>query len=72
MLTEGVIAMWEVLAMSHSNSNVKVKLQGRKAADSGWQVGMRLALVALSELEWMPRKSHEILGTLPEEERELG
>lgn len=32
---------------------------------------MSLALVALSELEWMPRKSHEILGTLPEEEREL-
>lgn len=55
--------------MSHSSHNVKVKSQGRKAADSGWQVGMRLALSPLSEPEYLPRKSHEILGTLPEEER---
>lgn len=70
-MTEGVTTVWKMRAMSHYSSNVKVKSQGRKAADSGWQVGMRLVLVALSEFEWLPRKSHEIFGTLPEEEREL-
>lgn len=56
--------------MSHYSSNVQVKSQGGKAADSEDQVGMELALAALSEFEWLPRKSHETLGTWPEEERE--